>query len=299
MATDFLRKIGILPDPIAQACQILETTDDENMAMVAMDLIKDSTDARLIKPLIKAAGCHRMGWYGRSRVIFALSRFPEQPVIDSLRTIGRQVATGSIRLGEDDGNTLVAVIRSLCNMRTHPALLASISVLFANGTSLSNSQRFLKEALQLITACEAKLAQSMTVDQLFHLKFVQDFTHEERYHPRTDDDMVADEIVTHWHFSVMEIRNIAQNELSRRGVRSFNPFIFRNGQKAATATQLIDICRVYTEDAAFHLFGGHFEPWLQYIQRPDLAEIARQYAPWGDNPQAGLEGFIQRMSEAL
>lgn len=51
----------------------------------------------------------------------------------------------------------------------------------------------------------------------------------------------------------------------------YNPFIFHNGAQAFSVQDLIRLSLEYPDEAAWHLAEGHFDAWLNYIQRSDLS----------------------------
>ena len=54
----------------------------------------------------------------------------------------------------------------------------------------------------------------------------------------------------------------------------YNPFYFQSGNVASTVSDLIATSHEVPYDGAYHLAEGHFESWLYYIGRHDLAKIA-------------------------
>jgi predicted peptidase len=56
----------------------------------------------------------------------------------------------------------------------------------------------------------------------------------------------------------------------------YQPFFFRGGGSAANVQDMIALCYERPEDGLYHLAAGHFEPWLRYLDRLDLALVASQ-----------------------
>ena len=54
------------------------------------------------------------------------------------------------------------------------------------------------------------------------------------------------------------------------------PFIFRDGQKAATLNELAEIS-IKANDSLYHLSNGHFEDWLRHIGLPELAQRVQMH----------------------
>ena len=71
-----------------------------------------------------------------------------------------------------------------------------------------------------------------------------------------------------------------------------DPFVFRNGQRASTVGDLAALCKQSPADAIYHLMGGHFEPWLSYIGRNDLAETARHARKSSGSDETRLRQFL-------
>jgi len=82
------------------------------------------------------------------------------------------------------------------------------------------------------------------------------------------------------------------NGLETNMVKGTNPFIFRNGQKAYTVKDLIRLCLQSPVDATYHLVDGHFESWLTYIGRNDLANVARNARETSDSNEIRLKLFL-------
>jgi hypothetical protein len=73
-----------------------------------------------------------------------------------------------------------------------------------------------------------------------------------------------------------------------------NPFYFRNGKSAQTVEELVRVCEDAPTDALYHFTSGHFEPWLGYIGRPDLAKAAAQARQAGGMPIYNLVSFLDQ-----
>ena len=54
------------------------------------------------------------------------------------------------------------------------------------------------------------------------------------------------------------------------------PFKFSSGQLAYTAEDLIKLCGEFRDESLEFLMREDFEKWLNYINKPDVAAIARQ-----------------------
>jgi hypothetical protein len=86
--------------------------------------------------------------------------------------------------------------------------------------------------------------------------------------------------------------DLESKELTSRKTDSHNPFVFRNGQKAYAVEDLARICREAPADALFHLLEGHFEPWLTYIGRDDLAQRAKSARLSSGSDETRLSAFL-------
>jgi serine/threonine protein kinase len=78
------------------------------------------------------------------------------------------------------------------------------------------------------------------------------------------------------------------------------PFVFRSGGVAHTTEDLVALADRYWTDARAHLAAGDFQRWFRERNRHDLAakaEAARLEA--GENADAALEGFLQRLNPRL
>lgn len=54
---------------------------------------------------------------------------------------------------------------------------------------------------------------------------------------------------------------------------STGPFSFRSGAVAHDVMELGQECDRDWDEGIYHLYNGHFEPWLQGQNRHDLAEL--------------------------
>jgi hypothetical protein len=59
--------------------------------------------------------------------------------------------------------------------------------------------------------------------------------------------------------------------------KSYEPFRFHSGEAAWTLTELRTLCKKYPDEASYHLNEGHFENWLNYINKPDNLPKVREY----------------------
>ena len=89
------------------------------------------------------------------------------------------------------------------------------------------------------------------------------------------------------------LRSLATQELQRRGLPLFRPFKFRNGQEASSLLELVELCRSSRNDALYHFEGGHFEPWLDYIERHDLAISCLDLREKNEGVEMGLDQFVK------
>lgn len=69
-------------------------------------------------------------------------------------------------------------------------------------------------------------------------------------------------------------------------------FVFRNGQRAHTVTDLVALCRMYPQEAQDHLYAHRFESWLTSIGQPHAARAASVIVSVGSDRGAGLAAFI-------
>lgn len=72
-------------------------------------------------------------------------------------------------------------------------------------------------------------------------------------------------------------------------------FRFRSGRYAHSLDEFVALCGDVSEDAAWHLADGHFEPWLRELGRDDLAseaEKARLQNDW--TPETKLVVFLSK-----
>lgn len=78
------------------------------------------------------------------------------------------------------------------------------------------------------------------------------------------------------------------------------PFVFRSGGVAHTTEDLVALADRYWVDARAHLAAGDFQRWFRERNRHDLAAKAESARlETGDNPDAALEAFLQRLNPRL
>ena len=77
------------------------------------------------------------------------------------------------------------------------------------------------------------------------------------------------------------------------------PFAIRSGPLADDATALALVCDDHWDDGLYHLYEGHFEPWLENQNRKDLAARAKSIRLQQGNRSAGLEEFLQAANPTL
>jgi hypothetical protein len=75
---------------------------------------------------------------------------------------------------------------------------------------------------------------------------------------------------------------------------TLNPFIFRNGRKAYTPQDLLELCVQFPVEATFHFQGGHFAPWLHHMEMHELADYCEQFPI-----ERGLSAFIDGARQCL
>jgi hypothetical protein len=94
-----------------------------------------------------------------------------------------------------------------------------------------------------------------------------------------------------------------RNELKKVGqpppVGPAGPFTFRNGAVVNDVLNLSRQCDKSWDDGVFHLYSGHLEPWLQGLNRHDLAGRAEIIRKRGGDPNAGLEEFLRAMNPTV
>jgi GTP-binding protein EngB required for normal cell division len=70
------------------------------------------------------------------------------------------------------------------------------------------------------------------------------------------------------------------------------PFVFRSGQKASTAEELIELCDSMHEDSIYYLLRQDFEKWLAYIGNEELSSFATQARVSSEVAEESLHRFI-------
>jgi hypothetical protein len=79
----------------------------------------------------------------------------------------------------------------------------------------------------------------------------------------------------------------------RRALLGEGIFFFENGDRAANASELADLCVRYPEEAANYLVDGEIELWLQEIGEQALAREAQQIRMRTYDPQEAIDLFLQ------
>jgi hypothetical protein len=69
-------------------------------------------------------------------------------------------------------------------------------------------------------------------------------------------------------------------------------FTFRNGRRAHTLPEMLDLCRALPQEAQEHLYARRFEGWLNTIGQPQAARVAATVVAAGGDRAAGLATFI-------
>ncbi|MCB0022569.1 MAG: protein kinase [Caldilinea sp.] len=77
------------------------------------------------------------------------------------------------------------------------------------------------------------------------------------------------------------------------------PFTFRAGPAALDADELALLCDQHWEDGVYHLYAGHFEAWLDSVNRHDLAVRAESIRIRGGDHAAGLEEFLRAANPTI
>jgi len=77
------------------------------------------------------------------------------------------------------------------------------------------------------------------------------------------------------------------------------PFTFRAGPAAFDADELALLCDQHWEDGIYHLYAGHFEAWLDSVNRHDLAVRAESIRIRGGDQSAGLEEFLRAANPTI
>lgn len=98
-----------------------------------------------------------------------------------------------------------------------------------------------------------------------------------------------------------EVRDVFESFVrpSIRIAATANPFTFRSGPSVQDASELAITCDQYWEDGIYHLYQGHLEPWLDSINRHDLAVRAESIRVRGGNQAAGLEEFLRAANPTI
>jgi serine/threonine protein kinase len=79
----------------------------------------------------------------------------------------------------------------------------------------------------------------------------------------------------------------------RRALLGPNTFVFDNGGQATTPEELAELCALYPEEAAEHLFASELEAWLHEIGENDLARATQRIRSTALNEEEAVEDFLQ------
>jgi len=82
-------------------------------------------------------------------------------------------------------------------------------------------------------------------------------------------------------------------------MKNLQPFEFRNQHRAHNLNELITLSQQWTEDAIYHLNNAHFESWLAYIGRADVAAIAKVARELANDDKTKLESFLKNTTALL
>lgn len=77
------------------------------------------------------------------------------------------------------------------------------------------------------------------------------------------------------------------------------PFTFRSGPSALDADALALLCDQHWQDGIYHLYAGHFEAWLDSVNRHDLKVRAESIRIRGGDQSAGLEEFLRAANPTI
>jgi len=81
-------------------------------------------------------------------------------------------------------------------------------------------------------------------------------------------------------------------EAFRRALFSDNTFMFENGEQAATAEELAELCARFSDEASDYLFTGEIETWLQKIGNVNLARQTREICALHNDPEEAVDAFL-------
>ncbi len=101
--------------------------------------------------------------------------------------------------------------------------------------------------------------------------------------------------------SAVEVRDVFESFVRppTPAAAAANPFTFRAGPSVSDAAELAVLCDQYWDDGIYHLYHGHLEPWLDGINRHDLAVRAESIRLRGGNQAAGLEEFLRAANPTI
>ncbi len=77
------------------------------------------------------------------------------------------------------------------------------------------------------------------------------------------------------------------------------PFTFRSGASVRDVDELAQNCERFWDDAVYHLYQGHFDPWLVAQSRADLAQASQAIRGRMTDRDAGLEEFLRVLKPTL
>ncbi|MGF1492108.1 MAG: hypothetical protein ACFBSC_06590 [Microcoleaceae cyanobacterium] len=73
----------------------------------------------------------------------------------------------------------------------------------------------------------------------------------------------------------------------------YEPFVFRDGQRAFTPEELLKICVLMPQEGIYFLKREDFEKWFEYIGQDQLARLAREARLASEIDEQRLSKFIQ------
>ena len=99
--------------------------------------------------------------------------------------------------------------------------------------------------------------------------------------------------------SAQQLKTKLKNLGTGRQGGSSKPFTLRSGGHARDPHELALACDQDWEAGIYHLYQGHFEPWMQTQNRYDLADKAKKIRQRGGDKSGGLEEFIHALTPTM
>jgi serine/threonine protein kinase len=99
--------------------------------------------------------------------------------------------------------------------------------------------------------------------------------------------------------TAIEVRNELKKVGQPPGATPAGPFTFRGGAAVHDVLELAQQCDKNWDDGVYHLYHGHLEPWLQGLNRHDLASRAGTIRKRGGDANAGLEEFLRAVNPTV